>query len=236
MRKFSIFTGVALFALAAIPAMADIQYSLTSDHCTSGCSGGGNPPFGTVTLHDNGGGSVHVTVSLLNGNKFVNTGFDASFMFNLVNNPVITVSNVSSNWSLDDLDGGNANSTAAATGSNISFDGLGNFDYGMVCTGCGNGGGGGINGPLTFDVAASGLTLASFAENSRNNQGTIDPNGFVFGADILSGTTGQTGPVGASGPGTQCTDCQQGNVPEPTSIALLGGILVFTARRIRRHV
>jgi len=231
MRKSLMFGMLGLAGLAAMPAMADVQYTFTSDHCSGGC---GTAPYGTVTLHDEGGGTVDVTVSLSGSNKFVATGFAGSFMWNLTSNPTITVSSVSSGWGLDDLDGGNPNQTAAATGSNISFDGLGNFDYAMVCTACGNGGSNPQPGPLTFKVTASGLTLSSFAENSRTNQGNIDPNGFVMGADIL-GSTGNTGPVGATGPGTVCTDCQQSTVPEPTSIALFGGVLLFVARQVRRR-
>src|SRR6184192_3013080 len=55
--------------LAASSARADL-FEFTSDHCTGTC---GTPPFGTVTLTQNGG-TVDVDVHLFTGIQFVQTG------------------------------------------------------------------------------------------------------------------------------------------------------------------
>jgi hypothetical protein len=217
MRVSFLATIIGMIALAVTPAMADIVYDLSSDHCTGGC---GTAPFGTVTLSD-GGGTVHVVVALNANYKFVNTGFDGSVMWNLTGNPTITVSNISSGWSLFNFDGGAPNSTIAATGGNIHMDGLGYFDYAMVCTACGSGGSNPQPSPMSFDVtAAGGLTIARFAERSRDNSDNIDPAGQFFGVDIINLLTGNTGPVDASNPGRT----PQEVTPEPSALVLLGSV------------
>src|SRR5438309_1282326 len=63
-----------LTIMAAASANADMVYNLTQDGCTGGC---GTPPFGTVTLIDNGFGSgafVSVIEHLAFGEVFAGTG------------------------------------------------------------------------------------------------------------------------------------------------------------------
>jgi hypothetical protein len=68
-------------------------------------------------------------------------------------------------------------------------------------------------------VTESGLTPVSFMSNGSA----------FFTADILSGTTGKTGPVGAPGPGSI--------TPEPGTFALFGtGLLVFGGIIRRRRL
>src|SRR5690242_8656898 len=74
-------TGALLAAGLPMAASADpVVYLLTSDHCTGGC---GTPPFGSVTLNQNGT-TVDVTVDLFGTNAFVKTGAgdDQAFKFN----------------------------------------------------------------------------------------------------------------------------------------------------------
>src|SRR5438045_1654538 len=83
---------IALLAIAAVPATADtFDYLLTSDHCTGNCLGGTNgfSSAGTIEVKDVTGG-VTITVTFNAGYEWVNTGFDASFGFNLNGDPTIS--------------------------------------------------------------------------------------------------------------------------------------------------
>src|SRR5262249_2483326 len=71
--------------ISAVPAQAD-TFNLTSCHISgSTCQGGSiaAPGFGSVTLTQ-AGANVNFAVSLINGNRFVETGAggDALFLFN----------------------------------------------------------------------------------------------------------------------------------------------------------
>jgi hypothetical protein len=105
------------------------------------------------------------------------------------------------------------------------MDGLGNFEFG-------------INGPATktdsslqFDVTRTGNPFTGIGDVEEDGSGG-NPATF-FAAHIANSGNTNTGFAGVND--APCTDCQQGSVPEPTSIALLGGVLLFTATRIRRR-
>jgi hypothetical protein len=210
-----VFAAVLAIAALALPAHAD-QYLLTSDHCTGGC--GPQAQFGTVDVTQSAAqallNQVQITVTLENGNKFVDTGFPGSFAFN--DGSSLTLESITSGFSL--LGGPTASAGA------LKFDGFGTFEYAIVCTACGSGGSDPVSGPLTFVVSASGLDPSDFAEKSTIPPG--DTQAF-FAADILSGTTGLTGLVDASNTA----------VPEPGTLALAGtaliGVGIWARRRVR---
>ncbi len=183
---------LALLGLGAgLPAFADI-YSLTIDHCSGGC---GTAPFGTINVTQDGMNTVLVDVSLTSS-EFVNTGFPGSFAFDLLGNPTISVTNLTSGWSL-----------LSTSAGSLHFDGFGNLDYALLCAICGNGGSNPFPGPISFDVTAPGLTAASFADPSTGGSPSV-----YFAADII-GSTGNTGPVGAMPSGT--------SVSEPAPLGLM---------------
>jgi len=186
---------IAIGLLVAATSAQAISYDLTSDH-VSGTGGAGTPPFGTVTLTQNGT-SVDFNVTLTAGYSFVLTGAadNQYFKFNAIGVTVADIT-VTQNFSGFTL--------AAATGA-FSGDGTGDFTFGITS----NHGTGGspplYGGPVLFSVANS--TISDFT--TANNLGN------VFVADILA-PNGNTGPVDASTP----------NVPDGGStIALLGAAL-----------
>jgi hypothetical protein len=217
-----LFAGsLALLALSAMPVQAaSFVYNFTSDHCsgTGGCSSNGAlNPMGTVTVTDNGANTVSVDVTLAAGFKFVVTGAgtgnsgNASFFFNTTSGNTITINSLTSGWSIPNVTNGNQQAAGQYAG-----DGLMNlYNHGVTCSSCGNGGGGGVPPPLDFNVTLAGLTAANFASSP------------FFAADVIS-SNGNTGLIDAS-PATP-------PIPEPTSIALFGSVLVFTVSKLRRKL
>jgi hypothetical protein len=209
MRSTLLLPALAGIFLLTGSAFGD-SYTLSIDHCTGGC---GTAPFGTVTVTQDGTNTVKVITSLTSGDSFVSTGFPGSFGFDIVGDPHITVSNLTSGWSLLSRNAGS-----------LHFDGFGEFDYALVCTACGNGGSHPFSQPISFDVTAAGLTPTSFALLSTIPPGTESA---YFVADIL-GSTGKTGPVGATTPGTV--------TPEPSAFLLFGaGALLLGLSSLRRR-
>jgi hypothetical protein len=195
---------------------SSLTFLLTSDHCSGTCGGGANPQpsFGTIVVTDLPGDVLGFNITLINGNKFVQTGLDLTFGFNLAGNPTLTYSGLSSGFTIP---GGTSPTQTSGT---YHENGTGNFQYGVVWGGGGGGGNADTNPVLSFSVTGTGLTLASLQQNAV---------GQYFAADIISGTTGNTGAVDAS---------LVTSVPEPETYAtmLAGlGLLGFVAAR-RKNV
>src|SRR5262245_19103736 len=190
---FGAFAFVA--ATAAFPSAGHaIVFNLTSDHCTGGC---GTPPFGTVTVTQNGA-NVDVLVHLFDNNQYVKTG-SADFQNFKFNGTGVALGDITVDAHVPAL--------VAAT-ANFNGDGTGDSIFGINCPSCGNGGAGAFSADISFHVANA--TIADIT--APNNLGNI------FVVDMLSGTTGNTGPVDVSTPPV--------NVPEPATIAFLGTGLV----------
>jgi hypothetical protein len=167
--------GVVLAVLTAglmiaVPAAQAITFEFTSDHCTGGC---GTPPFGTVTLTQNGT-TVDVTVDLNTGYSFVKTG-SADFQNFKFNGTGVAVGDITIDAHVPAL--------VAATGT-FNGDGTGDFTFGINCPSCQNGGAGSFSADILFHVANA--TIADLT--APNNLGNI------FVADVLA-PNGNTGPI-----------------------------------------
>src|SRR5262245_57158694 len=127
-------------------------FFFTSDHCNGGCLTG-QANGGSVTVTDNHTGTLAFDVELANGNQFINGGFDASFGFNLKDNPTITYSNVippvGVSWTIP---GGNPQSAGS-----LHMDGTGFFEYGLDAVG--NGGSDPQGSSLKFTIAGTNLDI-----------------------------------------------------------------------------
>ena len=197
------------FIASASPAQA-IVFNLTSDHCTGGCAAPGTI-FGNVTVLQNGT-SVDVTVHLNSPFVYAKTG-SVDFLAFKFNATGVVVGDISVNQTF-------AGQTLAAVTGAFNGDGTGTFAFGISCTTCGNGIST-ISSDIIFHVANA--TIADITvPNALGN---------VFVADIGNPSSGpfqgNTGPIDATTPTT--------NVPEPTTLTLLGAGLVGLGLAARRR-
>lgn len=178
-------------------------------------------PYGTVSLVLNMDGSITVTVSMINGNRLIETGQGVSIGFNssLSPNPAVNVTGLPAGYSFD-----------ATSPSAFGADGFGTFEYAIHSSFGANDAGAVTS--LSFTVTRqSGVfsTVFDLVSLSTNPPGSIQA---FFAFDIFCPTcNGGNGATGFVGTGDT-------PVPEPATMLLFGtGLLGFAAglrRRLKR--
>ncbi len=202
--------------LAAAPAAAAVLDESLTDYVGSGTPSLASP-YGTVTLNDNGGPDVTVTVALASGVGFVNTGAGYSLTWDLAGAPTITVpaNSLTAGFSL----------VSSSPGS-LTAGGSGSWDYAIACATatCGHGGNSPYTGPLSFTI--DNVALADFIANGSGND---------FSADVCLGVSNGSCSGGITGVVVANTGITgQSTVPEPATISLFGAALGTLALLRRR--
>jgi PEP-CTERM motif-containing protein len=197
--------GGATFAHATT-----VSFNLASDHCSGGCGPAGTI-FGTVTLNDNNGPNVTVTVHLNNPYAFAKTGsvdFQA-FLFSGVG------------VALGDITVAAHTPVLVATAGPYTASNIGTFQFGIGCPSCANG----LSDAFTNDIVFT-VANATIADLTQPLAGT----NHVFAADIGNLQTGATGPIDAD------TGGPPQNTPEPTTLTLLGVATLGLGAMLRRKI
>jgi PEP-CTERM motif-containing protein len=161
------------------------------------CTGGCGPAGTIFGTVDlaQSGANVNITVHLNSPYVFANTGAADNQAFKF-NGLGVALADISVQQTVP------GQTLIADTGA-FNGDGTGSFAFGIACSTCG----GGLSSAFSNDIRLT-VANATIADLSG-----LNANGINFVADIGNPLTGNTGPIGST------------NVPEPSSLILLGSAL-----------
>jgi hypothetical protein len=189
------FLAAAGLCASSVVAQA-VTFNLTSCHISTGCPAAGTS-FGTVTLTQSGT-SVIFDVTLINGNRFVETGAGGGELF-LFNDSIAgsTITNATATLN------GTTTSLALSGFTNLApvmADGTGSWTASVECTTASQCSGGSTPDINDLHFTVTNATIAALTTPTALTGLNI------FVADILCGPTvtgcaGLTGPVDVSVPG-----------------------------------
>lgn len=214
MKRFWLILAAMLgLAVQAVPASADVVYTLNCSGSAANCSGANaNFNFGTVTLSTPSAGNVHVVVQLAGTNRFSASNNTDSFYWNTSASGNQIISNLTSTF---DSNGSQSNASSGLDAG--SYFNTGSFDFFVERDNSG-----GTPQSLSFDVTRSGgLALADFA-NGNGSSGV-----FYFAAQIRTTASSTLFWVASNKAGV--------TVPEPATwmlfFAVMAGLTMLYRRR-----
>jgi hypothetical protein len=201
----SILAGLFISASAVLigpeTANASVVYNLTQNGAA--LFGAGSGPYGSVTVTDNGNGTLSIN-EVLNANYDFNrnnNGQHQALSFDLSASS-ITISLLTTGFTVNGGVASGTPTTWAVSSGGLNNTPQGTFDYAIIAPTAAN-----SPGPLTFTIsdAANDLTLASLGFSVANN------GDHIFFASDLANAQGVTGAVGALASA----------VPEPSTWAMM---------------
>jgi hypothetical protein len=189
-------TGLLISASAILfgaqSASSAVVYTLADNGAAVGTG-----PYGSVSVTDNGDGSLTILETLGSNYNFNrnNNGQHTALSFDIKNDPTLTLTNLTSNFTVNG--GTNVAGTWTVPSGTVNNTPEGTFDYGIIAPTAANNAG-----PLSFTIAdAAGLTLDSLDFSISN--GKLD---IFFASDLANKTLVNadgspiTGTVGALAP------------------------------------
>jgi hypothetical protein len=228
MKSVARLAFLAAAGLCASSAVAQADtFTFTSCHITGGCPSTG---FGTVTLTQATTNTVTVDVTLLNGNRFVETGAGANELFLFNATSTMTVSGLSATFNGTDVTGTLGGLTFVFHAPpGVQADGTGFLTGSIECTVAANCNGGSIVTTVNdLHFTVTNATIASLT--------TFNSLGNIFVADIQCGATqtgcsaGLTGVVDVAIPGPVV------GAGLPGLVLACGGLLGLARRRRQKIV
>jgi len=236
-RVFSLCFAVGL-VLTASEARADLSFTLDASNVTGYTTG----TFGTITLTDGTGsglgengiavGTVQVNETLA-PNVFANTGAAYSLEFTLTGAPSITTSDITNLQFTGPNTPPTSTSYSLYTNPTVPHgNGYSGFGLAIDCGSCGTGTSPPQYNSLVFDITDSSNALSStvFTTNTGGS--------YYFLSDIgiyVNSTSYSTGYATADTPTTISGNSGNASIPEPASIALLGGAMLAMGILRRRR-